>query len=46
MRRAVALGFIICAVFAQSPDAVRYVDVALQAGLKEIFYCGGERTKN
>lgn len=46
MRRALALGFGICVVFAQAPDAVRYVDVALRAGLKDIFYCGSEKTKN
>jgi hypothetical protein len=46
MRRVLASLVVILAVFAQAPDAVRYVDVALQAGIKDIFYCGGERTKN
>jgi len=46
MRRALASAFVICAVFAQAPDAIRYVDVALHAGLKDIFYCGGEKTKD
>ena len=31
---------------AQIPDGVRFVDIALEAGLKDIFYCEGERTKN
>ena len=46
MRPALASALALLAVFAQAPDGVRYIDVALQAGIKDIFYCGGERTKN
>ena len=43
----VVLGVGLLAVMAaQIPDGVRFVDIALEAGLKDIFYCGGERTKN
>src|SRR3982751_1579060 len=46
MRRAL-LGLGLLAVMAaQIPDAVRFVDIALEAGLKDVFYCGGERSKN
>src|SRR5687767_6327525 len=37
---------LLAALAAQIPDAVRFVDIALEAGLKDVFYCGGERTKN
>ena len=46
MRPALLATLALLALIAQSPDAVRYVDVALDAGLRDIFYCGGERTKN
>src|SRR5688572_26803667 len=46
MRFALAVGLLLAAVLAQTPEAVRYADVALAAGIKDIFYCGGERTKN
>src|SRR5437667_407138 len=46
MRPALLATLALLALMAQAPDAVRYVDVALEAGLRDIFYCGGERTKN
>ena len=46
MRLALAATLLLLALLAQAPDAVRYVDVALQAGIKDIFYCGSEKTKN
>src|SRR6266852_3701328 len=46
MRPALLATLALLALMAQAPDAVRYVDVALDAGLRDIFYCGGERTKN
>src|SRR5882724_3135928 len=46
MRPALAATLLLLALFAQAPEAVRYVDVALQAGIKDIFYCGSEKTKN
>src|SRR5713226_1219925 len=46
MRPALAATLFLLALFAQAPEAVRYVDVALQAGIKDIFYCGSEKTKN
>ena len=46
MRPALAASLLLLALFAQTPEAVRYVDVALQAGIKDIFYCGSEKTKN
>src|SRR5258707_6057776 len=46
MRPALAAALLLLALFAQAPEAVRYVDVALQAGIKDIFYCGSEKTKN
>lgn len=33
-------------LLAQGPATVRYIDVALTAGIKDIIYCGGEQTKN
>src|SRR6266850_8593474 len=46
MRLAAGSVLLFLTAFAQAPQLVRYVDVALQAGIKDIFYCGGERTKN
>src|SRR5258708_40268431 len=46
MRPALAAFLLLLALFAQTPEAVRYIDVALQAGIKDIFYCGSEKTKN
>src|SRR5260370_37529379 len=46
MRPALLATLGLVALMAQAPDAVRYVDVALDAGVRDIFYCGGERTKN
>src|SRR5712692_9780765 len=46
MRRLLLLFVVFLAMFAQNPQAVRYTDVAAEARLKDIFYCGGEETKN
>ena len=46
MRRALLGLGLLAAMAAQIPDAVRFVDIALEAGLKDVFYCGGERAKN
>ncbi len=46
MRLAPAAVVVFLALLAQTPDAVRYIDIALEAGIKDIFYCGGERTKD
>ena len=46
MRAALTSIFAFSMLLAQTPDAVRYIDVAVAAGIKDIFYCGGERTKN
>src|SRR6266581_3667114 len=46
MRPAPLATLALLALMAQAPDAVRYVDMALDAGLRDIFYYGGERTKN
>ncbi|MBC8164739.1 MAG: VCBS repeat-containing protein, partial [Bryobacteraceae bacterium] len=46
MRLAIAVGVALAALLAQTSPSVGFVDVALAAGIKDIFYCGGERTKN
>jgi hypothetical protein len=46
MRFALTAGLVLAVLLAQTPEAVRYVDVALPSGIKDIFYCGGEQTKN
>jgi hypothetical protein len=46
MRAAIAIALLLAALAAQIPEAVRFVDVALESGLDSIFYCGGESTKN
>src|SRR5262249_52757311 len=46
MRVILASFVVFLAMFAQYPQAVRYTDVAAEAGLKDIFYCGGEGKKN
>src|SRR5438132_13283703 len=46
MRLALIAILALLTLLAQAPEAVRYVDVAIEAGIKDIFYCGGERTKN
>jgi len=44
MRGIVIFLLVLLALFAQNP--VRFVDVAQQAGLKAVIYCGGEHSKN
>jgi enediyne biosynthesis protein E4 len=45
--RTVSISLALLAVMsAQLKDAVRFVDIALQAGLEDVTYCGGERAKN
>src|SRR5258708_4314662 len=46
MRLAVIYSLVFLALFAQNPEAVRYIDVAREAGLNDVVYCGGEETKN
>jgi hypothetical protein len=46
MRRLLLLFVVILAMFAQNPQAIRYTDIAAEAGLKDIIYCGGEDSKN
>src|SRR5258706_5915787 len=46
MRHALISLLLFLALFAQNPEAVRYIDVAKGAGLNDIIYCGGEETKN
>jgi hypothetical protein len=46
MRLILTLFVVFLAMFAQNPQAIRYTDVAAEAGLKDIFYCGGEESKN
>jgi len=46
MRAALIVGMLLSALAAQLPEAVRLVDVALEAGIDSILYCGGESTKN
>ncbi len=46
MRPAHTALLVIGALFAQTPDAVQYLDVAVEAGIKDVVYCGNERTKN
>src|SRR6266705_2270458 len=46
MRRLLSGSVVLIALFAQNPEAVRYIDVAKEAGIKDIIYCGGENEKN
>ncbi|MBI3473493.1 MAG: CRTAC1 family protein [Candidatus Solibacter usitatus] len=46
MRVALAAVVVLASLLIQAPDAVRFVDVAAEAGIKDLFYCGAERTKN
>ena len=46
MRAVVSVFVLLAALLAQAPDAVRFIDVAVEAGIRDIFYCGGEQAKN
>ena len=46
MRLAAAAVVLFVVLLAQTPAVVRYIDVGLEAGIIDTFYCGGERTKN